>query len=54
MRCVKGQVVGQGLSGKKFQLGVRMIAADKKSGCSNLKPLIEDDMFVTCEYEVNS
>ena len=54
MRGRNGQVVGQGFSGKKSQLGVRMTAAVKKLGCSNLKTLIEDDKLITCEYEIIS
>ena len=54
MRGRNGQVVGQGFSGKKSQLGVRMTAAVKKLGCSNLKTLIEDDKVLTCDYEIIS
>ena len=54
MRGRNGQVVGQGFSGKKSQLGVRMTAAVKKLGCSNLKTLIEDDKLLTCDYEIIS
>ena len=54
MRGRKGQIVGQGFSGKKTQLGVRTTAAVKKLGCSNLKTLIEDHKLITCDYEVIS
>ena len=54
MRGRNGQVVGQGFSGKKSQLGVRMTAAVKKLGCSNLKTLVEDDKLITCDYEIIS
>lgn len=54
MRGRAGQVVGSGFSGKKSQLGVRMTAAVKKLGCSNLKTLIEDDKLVTSDYEIIS
>ena len=54
MRGRNGQVVGQGFSGKKSQLGVRMTAAVKKLGCSNLKTLVEDDKLLTCDYEIIS
>ena len=37
MRGRAGQVVGQGFSGSKVQLGVKMSSAVKKLGCSNLK-----------------
>ena len=54
MRGRAGQVVGQGFSGKKTQLGVRMTSAVKKLGCSNLKAMIEDDKLLTCDYEIIS
>ena len=54
MRGRAGQVVGTGFSGKKSQLGVRMTAAVKKLGCSNLKMLLEDDKLLTCDYEIIS
>ena len=54
MRGRNGQIVGQGFSGKKTQLGVRTTAAVKKLGCSNLKTLLEDDKILTCDYEIIS
>lgn len=54
MRGRNGQVVGSGFSGKRSQLGVRMTAAVKKLGCSNLKTLIEDDKLLTLDYEIIS
>ena len=54
MRGRAGQIVGSGFSGKKSQLGVRMTAAVKKLGCSNLKTLLEDDKLLTCDYEIIS
>ena len=54
MRGRNGQVVGQGFSGKKTQLGVRMTAAVKKLGCSNLKTMLEDDKILTCDYDIIS
>jgi len=54
MRGRAGQVVGQGFSGKKTQLGVRTTAAVKKLGCSNLKTMLEDDKLITCDYEIIS
>ena len=54
MRGRAGQIVGQGFSGKKTQLGVRMTAAVKKLGCSNLKTMMEDDKLLTCDYEIIS
>ena len=54
MRGRNGQIVGQGFSGKKTQLGVRMTSAVKKLGCSNLKTLLEDDKLLTCDYDIIS
>ena len=54
MRGRAGQVVGSGFSGKKTQLGVRMTAAVKKLGCSNLKTLMEDDKLLTVDYDIIS
>jgi hypothetical protein len=49
-----GQIVGTGFSGKKSYLGIRMTAAVKKLGCSNLRTLIEDDKLLTNDYDVIS
>jgi len=54
MRGRAGQIVGSGFSGKKSQLGVRMTAAVKKLGCSNLKTLLEDDKLLTTDYDIIS
>ena len=54
MRGRAGQIVGAGFSGKKSQLGVRMTAAVKKLGCSNLKTLLEDDKLLVCDYDIIS
>ena len=54
MRGRAGQIVGSGFSGKKSQLGVRMTAAVKKLGCSNLKTLLEDDKLLTVDYDIIS
>jgi len=54
MRGRNGQVVGQGFSGSKTQLGVRTTSAVKKLGCSNLKTLIEDYKLLTLDYEIIS
>ena len=54
MRGRNGQVVGQGFSGSKTQLGVRTTSAVKKLGCSNLKTLIEDFKLLTLDYEIIS
>ena len=40
MRGRAGQVVGQGFSGNKTQMGVKMSKTVKAQGCSNLKTLI--------------
>jgi len=52
MRGRAGQQVGTGFSGKKTQMGVRMTAAVKKTGCSNLKALIEEDKLITSDYDI--
>ena len=52
MRGRAGQVVGQGFSGKKTQLGVKMSKTVKKIGCLNLKTLIEEDKLIFKDYDV--
>ena len=52
MRGRAGQVVGQGFSGTKVQLGVKMSTTVKKTGCSNLKQLIEDDKLIFRDYDI--
>lgn len=54
MRGRAGQIVGSGFSGKKSQLGVRMTAAVKKLGCSNLKTLVEDQKLISKDYDIIS
>ncbi len=51
MRGRAGQQLGQGFSGKKTQLGIKMSSATKQVGCSNLKALIEDDKLVIPDYD---
>ena len=52
MRGRAGQVVGQGFSGTKTQMGVKMSKTVKAQGCSNLKHLIEDDKLIVKDYNV--
>ena len=54
MRGRAGQVVGQGFSGKKTQLGVKMSKTVKKVAALNLKTLIESDKLLSCDYEIMS
>ena len=54
MRGRAGQIVGQGFSGKKTQLGVKMSKTVKKVGSLNLKTLIEADKIVFKDYEIIS
>ncbi len=54
MRGRAGQVVGQGFSGKKTQLGVKMSKTVKKVGALNLKTIIESDKLVFNDYEILS
>tara|TARA_S200000501_G_scaffold199534_1_gene187783 strand:+ start:1445 stop:3097 length:1653 start_codon:yes stop_codon:yes gene_type:complete len=51
MRGRAGQQLGQGFSGKKTQLGIKMSSATKQVGCSNLKALIEDDKLTIPDYD---
>ena len=52
MRGRAGQVVGQGFSGNKTQMGVKMSTTVKKTGCANMKQLIEDDKLIINDYDV--
>jgi len=52
MRGRAGQIVGQGFSGKKTQLGVKMSKTVKKVGCLNLKTMIEEDKLYLNDYEI--
>ena len=54
MRGRAGQIVGQGFSGKKTQLGLKMSKAVKAVGCSNLKTMIEADKILFKDYEILS
>jgi hypothetical protein len=54
MRGRAGQIVGQGFSGKKTQLGVKMSKTVKKVGCLNLKTMVEEDKLIFKDYEIIS
>jgi len=54
MRGRAGQIVGQGFSGKKTQLGVKMSKTVKKVGCLNLKTMIEESKLLFRDYEIMS
>jgi len=54
MRGRAGQIVGQGFSGNKSQLGLKMSKTVKKIGCSNLKTLVEDDKLIFSDYQIIS
>ena len=54
MRGRAGQVVGQGFSGNKTQLGVKMSKTVKKVGALNLKTLIESDKLTFSDYDIMS
>ena len=54
MRGRAGQIVGQGFSGKKTQLGVKMSKTVKKIGALNLKAMIEEDKLYFNDYEIIS
>ena len=47
-----GQVLGQGFSGSKTQLGVKMSKTVKKIGSLNLKTLIESDKLIVKDYNI--
>ena len=51
MRGRAGQVMGGGFSGGRAQLGVRTTKAVKKTGCSNLKQLVEDNKLIVEDYD---
>ena len=52
MRGRAGQVLGQGFSGSKVQLGVKMSKTVKKMGALNLKTLIESDKLLIHDYNI--
>ena len=52
MRGRAGQIVGQGFSGKKTQLGVKMSKTVKKVGALNLKTMIEEDKLIFKDYNI--
>jgi len=52
MRGRAGQVVGQGFSGTKTQLGVKMSITVKKIGCANLKAIIEEDKLLFNDFQI--
>ncbi len=54
MRGRAGQIVGQGFSGNKTQLGVKMSKTVKKVGSLNLKTMIEEDKLIFNDYEIIS
>jgi len=54
MRGRAGQIVGQGFSGKKTQLGVKMSKTVKKVGSLNLKTMIESDKLLFKDYDILS
>jgi len=54
MRGRAGQIVGQGFSGKKTQLGVKMSKTVKKVGSLNLKTMIEEDKLLFKDYNIIS
>ena len=52
MRGRAGQIVGQGFSGNKTQLGVKMSITVKKIGCANLKAIIEEDKLTFQDFDI--
>jgi hypothetical protein len=49
-----GQIVGQGFSGKKTQLGVKMSKTVKKVGSLNLKTMIEENKLLFHDLDIIS
>ena len=54
MRGRAGQVLGGGFSGGRAQLGVRTTKTVKRTGCSNLKQLIEDNKLIIEDLDIIS
>ena len=54
MRGRAGQIVGQGFSGTKTQLGIKMSKTVKKVGSLNLKTLVEENKLFFNDYEIIS
>ena len=54
MRGRAGQILGQGFSGKKTQLGGKMSKTVKKVGSLNLKTMIEGDKVIINDYDIIS
>jgi len=52
MRGRAGQIVGQGFSGTKTQLGVKMSITVKKQGCANLKAILEEDKLTFQDFHI--
>ena len=52
MRGRAGQIVGQGFSGNKTQLGVKMSVTVKKIGCANLKAIVEEDKLIFNDFDI--
>ena len=52
MRGRAGQVVGQGFSGSKVQLGVKMSKTVKKVGALNLKTLLNQINLLFKDYDI--
>ena len=52
MRGRAGQIVGQGFSGNKTQLGVKMSVTVKKIGCANLKAIVEEDKLLFNDFQI--
>jgi len=54
MRGRAGQIVGQGFSGQKTQLSVKMYKTVKKVVSLFLKTMIEEDKLLFCDYDIIS
>ena len=54
MRGRAGQVLGGGFSGSRAQLGVRTTKTVKRTGCSNLKQMVEDNKIIIEDLDIIS
>ena len=54
MRGRAGQVLGGGFSGSRAQLGVRTTKTVKRTGCSNLKQMVEDNKLIIEDLDIIS
>jgi hypothetical protein len=54
MGGMKGQTISSGMGSKKSRVGVRTTKAVKRTGCSILKSMIEEDKLIPEDYDIIS